>query len=288
MAFMGPQPLLSRLPNLWDLSEVSEAYLSFYTKWDFDRQSDKLFIEANEGGFFWVPLCGTYTRQNAIFGDQGDWVREEVSLVDFIGDTSVSIRLRLFPNQVDAADGIYIDDLKVHVRYNCTLNNWNLTSAVSDETSFGANDGAIQLQVSGGNPPYSYIWSNGDTTQDLSNVGQGDYSVEVIDAYGCIGTLTSAVKGPPVNIDEETAPLLRLGPNPVAEILHIEIEGIGEHDPELRLYTPFGQLVKQELLPRLRTGVDHQLGVEALPNGVYLLEVKMGERLWREKVIVQH
>ncbi|MAV00037.1 MAG: hypothetical protein CMC37_00405, partial [Flavobacteriaceae bacterium] len=49
-----------------------------------------------------------------------------------------------------------------------------------------ANSGDIDLLVSGGSGSYSFLWSNGATTEDLSNIPSGEYSVEVTDTEGCI------------------------------------------------------------------------------------------------------
>lgn len=47
---------------------------------------------------------------------------------------------------------------------------------------FGAQDGAIDAAVSGGTPPYSYAWTNGATTEDISDVASGYYKLTVTDA----------------------------------------------------------------------------------------------------------
>lgn len=47
---------------------------------------------------------------------------------------------------------------------------------------FGLRDGSIDLTVSGGVPPYTYDWSNGATTQDVSGLAAGFYSVRVTGA----------------------------------------------------------------------------------------------------------
>mgnify|MGYP000197162666 CR=1 FL=1 len=58
-------------------------------------------------------------------------------------------------------------------------------SAIINDEICGNNNGSINLTVSGGNAPYTYLWSNGATTQDLSGLSAGNFSVTVSDASGC-------------------------------------------------------------------------------------------------------
>ncbi|MDB0027505.1 SprB repeat-containing protein, partial [Flavobacteriales bacterium] len=61
----------------------------------------------------------------------------------------------------------------------------------------GGSNGSIGLSVSGGVSPYSYLWSNTETTKDILNLTTGLYSVTVLDQKGCFWdtsfTLTSQV-----------------------------------------------------------------------------------------------
>lgn len=55
-------------------------------------------------------------------------------------------------------------------------------SSTSDISCYGLNDGSINLSVTGGTPPYSYLWSNGETANSISNLESGNYSVTVTDS----------------------------------------------------------------------------------------------------------
>ncbi len=56
-----------------------------------------------------------------------------------------------------------------------------------------ANSGLVNLTVSGGTAPFTYLWSNGNTTQDLINVAAGNYSVTVTDSKGCVAVCNSTI-----------------------------------------------------------------------------------------------
>ena len=61
----------------------------------------------------------------------------------------------------------------------------------------GFNNGSIDLTVSGGIAPYTYSWSNGAITQDISGLTTGNYEVTVTDFNGCIKTASVTVNLPP-------------------------------------------------------------------------------------------
>ncbi|MEM9819759.1 MAG: SdrD B-like domain-containing protein [Bacteroidota bacterium] len=49
----------------------------------------------------------------------------------------------------------------------------------------GANDAGARVEASGGLAPYTYLWSNGATTEEVSNLGAGEHTVIITDQFGC-------------------------------------------------------------------------------------------------------
>jgi carbohydrate-selective porin OprB len=54
-------------------------------------------------------------------------------------------------------------------------------------------NGAVLITTSGGTTNYSYNWSNGMTTEDITGLNGGNYSLTVTDANGCTVTDTTFV-----------------------------------------------------------------------------------------------
>ena len=65
-----------------------------------------------------------------------------------------------------------------------------------NNTVNGGSTGSIDLSVSGGVSPYTYLWNTGQTTQDRTGLSQGSYTVVVTDAIGQTATLTIGITEP--------------------------------------------------------------------------------------------
>lgn len=71
---------------------------------------------------------------------------------------------------------------------NIVISEPSLLTATADGINnlcFGQANGTAFVVADGGTTPYAYLWNNGATTDEISNLSAGTYSVTVTDANGC-------------------------------------------------------------------------------------------------------
>ena len=61
----------------------------------------------------------------------------------------------------------------------------NISSTTNSVSCNGLSDGSIDVFVSGGVASYNYVWSNGDTTEDITGLSAGTYTLQVYDMNNC-------------------------------------------------------------------------------------------------------
>jgi hypothetical protein len=90
------------------------------------------------------------------------------------------------------------DDNLCYVMDVATVSNTEieLSGTVTNNLCHGNQNGSINLTVTGTTGPYLYYWSNGETTEDISNLTSGQYEVFVTDNSNCTSTLSFNVTQP--------------------------------------------------------------------------------------------
>ena len=112
----------------------------------------------------------------------------------------------------------------------------------TDASCPGVPDGAIALSISGGTTPYTVLWSNSATTQDLTNIISGTYTVEITDADLCIKTDSATVNIIGENCVTEIPTVITPngdGKNDVWRIENIHLYS----NATIEVYTRWGKLV---------------------------------------------
>lgn len=71
-----------------------------------------------------------------------------------------------------------------------------ITTSSTNPTTCGGNNGSIDLTVTDGTPGYTYLWSNSNSTQDLSGLNAGTYNCIVTDTNGCSDSVSILITDP--------------------------------------------------------------------------------------------
>lgn len=85
---------------------------------------------------------------------------------------------------INSCQQVFCDSVTVTGTLTCNLAIQNMF--IGNETCTGCSDGSVILSLYGGTAPFSFQWSNGSTTQNISGLTPGTYSVCITDANGCV------------------------------------------------------------------------------------------------------
>ncbi|MEY3241069.1 MAG: hypothetical protein RIR11_2507 [Bacteroidota bacterium] len=73
----------------------------------------------------------------------------------------------------------------------------NISGIITPQTCYEGCTGAVDVTVSAGAPPYTYLWSSASTLEDLTNACKGTYNLTVTDATGCTAIKNFEIGSPP-------------------------------------------------------------------------------------------
>jgi gliding motility-associated-like protein len=92
--------------------------------------------------------------------------------------------------------------------YNLTNIDTIVASATITNENCGRKDGVVNFNITGGNQPYTFAWSDGSSAIPLVNAAAGDYTITITDAKSCPPTIrTYTIKsnpGPQATINVDT------------------------------------------------------------------------------------
>ena len=194
------------------------------------------------------------------------------------GDTSLvhdlsvyagrSLQFELLITHVTGDVNVLVDNIGV---IRCT--DLSLSARTVGVSAEDVADGSATVTPSGGNEPFTYLWSTGDTLATVDSLAFGDYSVTVTDAFGCSASVTFMVDliGGTDRPGELLAGL-SLFPNPTDGEVTLRIDLPTANDLSVSLYDLNGRELRRRKLGRLAR-TDETFDFNDLPAGIYLLRV---------------
>jgi hypothetical protein len=142
-----------------------------------------------------------------------------------------------------------------------------------DVIDTGLNTGSIDTTVTGGTAPYTFVWSNGATYEDLSGLEPVDYTVTVTDINGC------EIAGEPIEVSFDTAiedikglTAFNLQPNPASSHVTVVLEFTDAKDFNLDIVNTLGQVMTSKRYEGIVQS-NIELDVNNLSAGVYFVRI---------------
>ncbi|MBP6826766.1 MAG: choice-of-anchor L domain-containing protein [Saprospiraceae bacterium] len=72
----------------------------------------------------------------------------------------------------------------------------NVTAVVTNVSCFGGSNGQITTASTGGTPPFTYVWSSSEISQNISGKKAGNYILTATDSKGCTFVLSNTITEP--------------------------------------------------------------------------------------------
>ncbi|NND06634.1 MAG: hypothetical protein HKN87_09655 [Saprospiraceae bacterium] len=113
------------------------------------------------------------------------WSHNPLLNQDSVGDLAIGTY------QVEVSDGAGCIEI---LDFTISLEDFLTTDFVTEDVNtVSATDGWIKANVSGGQGPYFFLWSNEKSTDSIANLRAGTYSLTVSDQNGCMDSLTTNI-----------------------------------------------------------------------------------------------
>ena len=164
----------------------------------------------------------------------------------------------------------------------------NLT-VITQTTSFIAQSGNyIIANALGGNTPYSYEWSTGENTAQITPIINGDYWVVISDANGCVSD-TSFISFTliPTPIQDLNIDKLSIYPNPSQNVFNVEFTSLTRHNLKVRIINSIGEIVYVDNANNHVGVYRNSISLKQYSRAIYYLEIQTDNGIVNKKLILQ-
>ena len=160
-----------------------------------------------------------------------------------------------------------------------------LSFDVTNETAPNANNGAINLSATGGAGGFTYLWSNGATTQDLTGLTGGTYTVTVTDIVGCTITSSVTVNTTSNTVEAAIFEQFLLSPNPNKGIASLSLKLHKSSVLRVEIRDVAGRLIWEKSSVETDT-LNLPIDLSNSPTGMYTISVRVNNQVFVRKMAV--
>ncbi len=196
-------------------------------------------------------------------------------------DTDLTNDARLF--DTNPGDGCFFIGQSTPVIFLPLTNDITATAVVGNGTINLTPGGGIG-EVIGDDSPYTYLWSNGATTQDLSGVPSGTYTCTVSDQCSQSAVITKQLT---VGTNDPTSiQSFVVSPNPTSGIVNLSLTLANAADVRIEVLNTLGQTM-QTLNAGKTVNISQNVDLSNMAQGSYFLRVTVDGETAIRRVVVQ-
>jgi hypothetical protein len=190
-----------------------------------------------------------------------------VPLTDYIG---LNIQIRIAGTYGSGGPDYWLDIDNINLP---RCDGLGITAEITD-TNPGLDDGAATAFPASGIAPFEFLWSTGDTTETITDLPPGDYTVTVTDRFGCSDQLTITVDVIIGTEDVVDIGSISLAPNPTQGQSNVRAQFSQSVDARIDVINLMGQQIWQSpLLERVDT-INEAVDLSQVPAGIYLVRIQ--------------
>lgn len=202
------------------------------------------------------------------------------------GGTIIDPALAVSIGNVDPSAGCYFVGQSAQVFFLPLLDDISATVVTSS--------GAVNLTPAGGlgalladDSYYTYQWSNGAVTQDLTGVAAGTYTCVVSDQSGCALEAVVTAQVTVGTKDPSTVQALTVSPNPTSGTVMLKLALASASDVRIEVLNTLGQTI-QNINAGKVTSLHQAVELGNLAQGSYFLRVTVDGETAIRRVVLQH
>lgn len=156
------------------------------------------------------------------------------------------------------------------------------TVTATPASSAGSSDGTATANVTGGQAPYTYAWSDGQSSQTATGLAPGTYTVTVTDNNGCTAEQDVVVDFLSA-INTTATSGISIYPVPASQTLNVQIS---EHKTIVRIDLTDIAGKSLGVAPVYKNGL-YSMDVSSVSGGIYLLRVDSGDSIEFLRVVIE-
>lgn len=148
--------------------------------------TENVLCNGGATGNIYVTVTGGTEPYNFMWYDnEGSWLNYNGNALENIvaGDYMVQV--------TDANDCVETENMTIQ-----EPEAFDYTLDITNVLCYGESTGAIDVSPTGGTLPYTYLWSNGMSDEDISDVPAGEYSLTITDANACEYIIEAEIEQP--------------------------------------------------------------------------------------------